>query len=254
MKNRETNNGVSKKASAGGRKDGKGKTGEFSVLPKSAGLKQSVAYVLSHIVAITRSMRVDLGSSWCLGYELTRIKAKLGLKGKDWDDHCVKVVRKTSRQVRDYMVLAKAFGSAEEMIEKVGETVSFANAVVTARALYPDPKPEPKPGKKGTVTGGENKPVTIKPDGGNAADDLPPVVVSTPPATDSDGAGILDDIIRIASNLADDVELLAKVHAILVKAEANAERDAVTDKDCGESKGKAKSSKPAAKKKRGKAA
>ena len=65
---------------------------------------------------------------------------------------------------------------------------------------------------------------------------------------------MLDDIIRIATNLADDVELLARVHAILVKAEASAERDAVTDKGCGESKGKAKSSKTSANKKRGKAA
>ena len=30
--------------------------------------------------------------------------------------------------ITDYKVLAKAYGSAEEMIEQVGETVSFANA------------------------------------------------------------------------------------------------------------------------------
>lgn len=253
MKKRETNNGASKKASAGGRKDGNGKVGEFSVLPKSAGLKQSVAYMLLHIVAITRSMRVDLGSSWCLGYELTRIKAKLALKGKDWDDHCVKVVGKTSRQVRDYMVLAKAYGSAEEMIEKVGETVSFANAVNAARSRNPDPTPEPKSGKKDTGTGCENEPVTIKPDGGSNDEGQTTVVCPTA-APDSKGAEMLDDIIRIACNLAADLDLLGKVHAILVKAETCAERDVVPDKGCDVSKAKAKSRKPVANKKRGKSA
>ena len=245
MKTRETNGGASKKASAGGRKDGKGMASEFSVLPKSAGLDQHKVYMAMLIGAITRSMRVDLGSSWCLGYELTRIKAKLGLKGKDWDDHCVKVVGKTSRQVRDYMVLAKAYGSAEEMIEKVGETVSFANAVITARALFPDPTPEPKPGTKDT--GIENEPVTIEPDGDGTT-----TVVCPTPAADSDGPGMLDDIIRIASNLAADLDLLGKVHAILVKAEASAKCDAATGN--GHTMSKAKSRKPAAKKKRRKSA
>jgi hypothetical protein len=134
--------GASGKASAGGRKDG-----EFGVLPESAGLDQHMAYMKKHTGAIRRSMRVDLGSSWCVGYELTRIKDKLGLKGEKWDAHCKKVLPFTSRQARDYTVLAKAYSSAEEMIEKVGETVSFANAVLAARSLVnPDPKPEPKLG------------------------------------------------------------------------------------------------------------
>ncbi|MFQ5464050.1 MAG: hypothetical protein ACE5E5_15670, partial [Phycisphaerae bacterium] len=222
-------------------------------LPKSAGLDQSNAYMEKHTGAIVRSIRVDLCSSWCVGYELIRIQAKLGLKGPKWDAHCKKVLPFSSRQARDYKVLAKAYSSAEEMIERLEKPekkgISFANAVLQARVvLNPDPKPEPKPGKKDT--GDENKPVTIQP----RDDDGPATRDRKLPAPGSDGAGMLDDIIRIASNLADDVELLAKVHAILVKAEASAERDAATDKGCGESKGKAKSRKTAAKKKRGKAA
>jgi len=50
--------GASRKASAGGRRDG-----EFRVLPESAGLKQHMAYMKKHTGAIRRSMRVDLGSS-----------------------------------------------------------------------------------------------------------------------------------------------------------------------------------------------
>ena len=251
MKTRETKNGASRKASAGGRKDGKRNAGEFSVLPKSAGIKQHMAYMLLHLGAIARSMRVDLGSSWCLGYELIRIKAKLALKGKDWDDHCVEVVGKTSRQVRDYVVLAKAYGSAEEMIEQVGETVSFANAVVMARVLVsPDPKPELEPGNKNTD--GEDEPVTIKPPYCGSVGKGSPSEVFMPPAPDSKSAAMLDDIIRIAVQFADDLDVLGKVHAILVKAEASAKCDAATGN--GHTKSNAKSGKPSAKKKRGKAA
>lgn len=254
MSKRSTNGGVSKKASAGGRKDGKGKAGEFSVLPKSAGLDKSMVYMAKHTGAIVRSIRLDLCSSWCVGYELIRIKAKLGLKGPKWDAYCKKALPFSSRQARDYKVLAKAYGSAEEMIEKLEKPqekgISFANAVLQARAvLNPDPKPEPKPGKKDA--GDENKPVTIKPSV-EGPDDGPTTVVCPTPATDSKGAEMLDDIIRIASNLAADLDLLGKVHAILVKAEASAERDAATEKGCDEAK--AKSRKPAARKKRGRSA
>ena len=219
---------------------------KFRVLPKSAGLKQHTVYMEKHTGAIRRSLRVDLGSSWCLGYELTRIKAKLGFKGEKWDAHCVKVVGKTSRQARDYMVLAKAYSSAEEMIEDVGETVSFATAVVTARALVnPDPTPEPKPGKKGTD--GDDGPARIKPTDGGTDDGLTTVVCPTR-TPDSKGPGMLDDIIRIAVQFTDDLTLLGKVHAILVKAEAEATREVAKGNE--RSKTKAKSRKPAAKKKK----
>ncbi len=242
--------GASRKASPGGRKDG-----EFAVLPKSAGLKQHMAYVKKHTGAIRRSMRVDLGSSWCVGYELIRIKGKLGFKGEKWDVHCNEVVGITSRQVRDYTVLAKAYSSAEEMIEKVGETVSFANAVHAARSLVnPDPKPEPKPGKKGTDTDGENNPVTIKPSDGGFRGNGPPTGDSKLPTPGSKAARMLDDIQRIATNLADDLALLGKVHAILVKAEAKAAREAASGNGRSKSKGKAKPCETAGKTRRGKAA
>ena len=108
MKTGETNDGASKKASAGERKDGKGKAGKFSVLPKSAGLDQSLVYMEKHTGAIVRSIGVDLCSSWCVGYELISVQAKLGLKGPKWDAYCKQVLPFSSRQVRDYMVLAKA--------------------------------------------------------------------------------------------------------------------------------------------------
>ena len=242
--------GASRKASAGGCKDG-----EFAVLPKSAGLKEHMAYVKKHTGAIRRSMRVDLGSSWCVGYELIRIKDKLGLQGEKWDAHCKKVLQFSSRQARDYTVLAKAYGSAEEMIEKVGERTSFANAVVLARALAdPDPKPEPKPGKKGTDTECENEPVTIDPsdkgDGGNGSR----TDYREPPAPGSKGAEMLAEIIRIAARLAADLALLGKVHAILVKAEAKAAREAASGNGRSKSKGKAKPRETAGKTRRGKAA
>jgi hypothetical protein len=241
---------VSRKASAGGRKDGK-----FAVLPKSAGLKEHMAYMEKHTGAIRRSMRVDLGSSWCVGYELIRIKDKLGLKGENWDAHCKKVLPFTSRQAREYTVLAKAYSSAEEMIEKVGEKTSFANAVVMARALAdPDPQPEPKPGKKDTDMDGENKPVTIEPsdkgDGGNGSR----TDYREPPAPGSKGAEMLAEIMRIAARLADDLALLGKVHAILVKAEAKAARESASGNGRSKSKGKAKPRETAGKTRRGKAA
>ena len=57
MKKRETNDGASKKASARGRKDGKGQASEFQVLPKSAGLDQHMVYMEKHTGAIKQSMR-----------------------------------------------------------------------------------------------------------------------------------------------------------------------------------------------------
>ncbi len=202
--------GASKKASARGRKDGNGQASEFQVLPKSVGLDQHMAYMEEHTGAIKRSMRVNLGGSWCVGYELTRIKEKLGLKGEKWDAHCKKVLPFSSRQARDYTVLAKAYGSAEEMIAKVGEETSFANAVLAARALVnPDPTPEPTPDKTGEGTGGgnagrENNPVTLKPGDGSVGGNGSPTDDRTPPAPGSKGAGMLDDIIRIAFQFADD--------------------------------------------------
>ena len=50
---------------------------------------------------------------------------------------------------------------------------------------------------------------------------------------------MLDDIQRIATNLADDLALLGKVHAILVKAEAKAAREAASGNGRSKSKGKA---------------
>jgi len=249
-KNSASEAGASKKASAGGRKDG-----EFRVLPESAGLDQHMAYMKKHTGAIRRSMRVDLGSSWCVGYELIRIKGKLGFKGEKWDAHCNEVVGITSRQVRDYTVLAKAFASAEEMIEKVGERTSFANAVVVARALAdPDPKPESKPGKKDTDTDGENEPVTIEPGSGGVRGNGSPTGDSKLPTPGSKAARMLDDIQRIATNLADDLALLGKVHAILVKAEVKAAREAASGNGRSKSKGKAKPRETAGKTRREKAA
>ena len=42
-------------------------SGKFSVLPRSASLKQHMVYMKKHTGAIIRSLRVDLGSPWCLG-------------------------------------------------------------------------------------------------------------------------------------------------------------------------------------------
>ena len=235
-KNSASEAGANRKASAGGRKDG-----EFRVLPESAGLDEHMAYMEKHTGAIRRSMRVDLGSSWCVGYELTRIKDKLGLRGEKWDAHCKKVLPFTSRQAREYTVLAKAYSSAEEMIEKGGEKTSFANAVVQARALAdPDPKPEPKPGKKDTDTDGENEPVTIEPGDKGGGGNGSRTDYREPPTPGSKAARMLDDIQRIATNLADDLALLGKVRAILVKAEAKAAREAASGNGRSKSKGKAK--------------
>jgi hypothetical protein len=97
----------------------------------------------------------------------------------------------------------------------------------------------PKLGKKGTDTDGENNAATIKPSDGGVRGNGSPTGDSRPPTPGSKAARMLDDIQRIATNLADDLALLGKVHAILVKAEAKAAREAASGNGRSKSKRKA---------------
>ena len=207
--------GASRKASAGGRRDGKVKAGDFKPLPKTATLDERAAYIREHVGAAMRCRRLELGHSWCVGVEIAKVKDLTGLTGKEWDVHCDETFGFSSRHARDFTALAKAFSTVEKMLKVVKEA-SFATAVVIARSLT-----------HGDGTDGPADDVT--PDGTDGPDGDPPPPPPPPaptPDRSREVADLVDGILRIVAGSGDDdLPLLKRVYARLTKkAKGNAKR------------------------------
>jgi len=213
--------GASRKASPGGRRDGKVKAGDFKPLPETATLDERAAYIREHVGAAMRCRRLELGHSWCVGVEIAKVKALTGFTGKEWDAHCDETFGFSSRHARDFTALAKAFGTVDEMLNMVKEA-SFATAVVIARSLiHPESETD---GPGGDVTpGGTDGP------GGD-----PPPPAAPNPDRSREVADLVDGIMRIVAGSGDDdLPLLKQVFALLTKK-------AKGDAGSGKPKGKAK--------------
>jgi len=98
--------GASRKASAGGRRDGKVTAGDFKPLPETATLDERAAYIREHAGAAMRCRRLELGYSWCAGVEIAKVKDLTGLTGKEWDAHCDETFGFSSRHARDFTAVA----------------------------------------------------------------------------------------------------------------------------------------------------
>jgi len=146
-KDSASNIGASKKASAGGRKDGKGKASEFRVLPKSATLDEREAYVRTHAGNAKQARRKELKHCWCIGRELPKIKAEKKLDNNASDAYFKETFGFGVRQGNNYEQLAKAFQSIEEMLKHTPEELSLSRAADVARTKCgPTPEPGARPG------------------------------------------------------------------------------------------------------------
>lgn len=214
-KDAASDDGASRKASAGGRRDGKGEASEFRLLPETATPEQHVASINEHTGAVTRCRRLERGHCYCVGCDVIALQAKLDLHGKEWDAYCARELPFSSRQARDYTVLVRAFESIEEMLKVVPEGASLANAVLIARArVNPEevvptddvpPDDEPKTHEPGN--GGDGPPTPV-----------PPEPRAPEPGPSRETAALMDGIMRIVLSLGDsDLALLKQVHALLTK-------------------------------------
>jgi len=188
-----------------GRRDGKVKAGDFKPLPETATLDERAAYVREHVGAAMRCRRLELGYSWCGGVEIAKVKDLTGLTGKEWDAHCYETFGFSSRHARDFTALAKAFSTAEEMLNVVKEA-SFATAVVIARSLiHPesetiDPQDDTKPDGTDGLGGGPP----------------PPPPPAPTPDRSREVADLVDEIQRITGQMGDQhLGLLRRVHRLL---------------------------------------
>ncbi len=207
MSERSTNDGASKKASAGGPKDGKRHASEFRVLPESATYEERVTYIKKHAGAATRARCKELKHSWCIGREIPKIKAEKNLNNNE-ADACLKATFGFGvRQGNNYEQLWQAFPSIEEMLKKVPESASLSTAVDIARSLL-DPRPEPDPVPPKRV--------------GNGGGKKPPKPLNRTPRSQSKAAELLDDILRMVVELGDeDLALLSEVHSLLTTKKAS---------------------------------
>lgn len=258
-KDSASGNGASKKASAGGRKDGKGKAGtfakdsaldvraviQFELLADDASHEQREVYIKKHAVAVKGARRKELKHSWCIGREIPTIKAEKDLNNNEADAYFKATFGFGVRQGNNYEQLWQAFPSIEEMLKNVPESASLSVAVDKARSLI-DPGPEPDSDSPTDDMDDDGKNTRTRTESGpnGGIGEKPPPVAPPPLPNSGDEFSILrDDIVRLVTQMEKEyLPVLRKIHGLVTKAVAS-KNGVASGMGRGASNGKSKSRK-----------